>query len=381
MIREILAAARRGVHVRLVIADKAHANAVTYRAFLHMYDEMLAAGIEIWEYPAVVHAKVIVSDDRVLIGTLNLDAWAMYRNPEMGLQFDDASVAEQVVSVLFEPDIAACPCPARRRWGASGAPATGRSPRPTTSCRCGPSSLSLVHDTRNGRPGSRARRAPAARSWRAPRPPRDPRRAPARRWDGHPRLPSRRHRRRPRRPQRRDAADGAARRRPVGRDRGRACAPSAVPLPDPLRRSPTATPGSVDDPYPLRRRPLGEVDLHLDRRGHARAPVRRARRTSRGRTRARPASASRSGRRTRAASGSSATSTAGTAASCRCARWAPSGVWELFVPGIGVGELYKFEVLGQRRHAAPQGRSPRLRHAGPARDGLACLGSLDLPLD
>ena len=106
VIREILAAARRGVHVRLVIADKAHANAVTYRAFVHMYDEMLAAGVEIWEYPAVVHAKVIVADDRVLIGTLNLDAWAMYRNPEMGLQFDDATVAEQVVSVLFEPDIA-----------------------------------------------------------------------------------------------------------------------------------------------------------------------------------------------------------------------------------------------------------------------------------
>jgi cardiolipin synthase len=108
VIREILAAARRGVHVRLVIADQAHANAVTYRAFQHQYDELLGAGVEIWEYPAVVHAKVIVADDRVLIGTLNLDAWAMYRNPEMGLQFDDAAVAEQVVSVLFEPDIAAC---------------------------------------------------------------------------------------------------------------------------------------------------------------------------------------------------------------------------------------------------------------------------------
>ena len=117
VIRELIAAARRGVRVRLVIADVAHANAVTYGAFQHWYDALLGAGVEIWEYPAVVHAKVIVSDDRALVGTLNLDAWAMYRNPEMGLLFDDAAVAEQFESVLFEPDIAT---------SVPGKPATGR---------------------------------------------------------------------------------------------------------------------------------------------------------------------------------------------------------------------------------------------------------------
>jgi cardiolipin synthase len=107
LIAEILAAAERGVRVRLVIADEAHANVVTYGAFKHRYDELLAAGVEIWEYPAVVHAKVIVADDRTLIGTLNLDAWALYRNPEIGLLFESAAVAEQFRAVLFEPDIAA----------------------------------------------------------------------------------------------------------------------------------------------------------------------------------------------------------------------------------------------------------------------------------
>ncbi|MYT73382.1 1,4-alpha-glucan branching enzyme, partial [Streptomyces sp. PsTaAH-137] len=37
-----------------------------------------------------------------------------------------------------------------------------------------------------------------------------------------------------------------------------------------------------------------------------------------------------------------------------------SGVWELFVPGIGEGELYKFEILGpdgsRRQHADPMAR-------------------------
>jgi cardiolipin synthase len=107
LIGEIEAAARRGVRVRLVIADEGHANAVTYGAFRHHYDELLDAGVEIWEYPAVVHAKVIVSDDRSLLGTLNLDAWALYRNPEMGLLFESAAVADQFRTVLFEPDIAA----------------------------------------------------------------------------------------------------------------------------------------------------------------------------------------------------------------------------------------------------------------------------------
>ena len=41
-----------------------------------------------------------------------------------------------------------------------------------------------------------------------------------------------------------------------------------------------------------------------------------------------------------------ATSTAGTAASTRCASSAHSGVWELFVPGVGSGDAYKYVVLG-----------------------------------
>ena len=30
-----------------------------------------------------------------------------------------------------------------------------------------------------------------------------------------------------------------------------------------------------------------------------------------------------------------------------CARWAAPGVWEIFVPGVGVGQRYKFRILGQ----------------------------------
>ena len=106
LIHAIAAAARRGAKVRLLVSDDAHGG-IAYAAFQHHYDELLGAGVEIFEYPALVHAKVIVSDDRALVGTLNLDAFAMFRNPEHGLLFDDKTIADRVSSTLIEPGIAA----------------------------------------------------------------------------------------------------------------------------------------------------------------------------------------------------------------------------------------------------------------------------------
>ena len=68
---------------------------------------MLEAGIEIWEYPdAVVHGKVIVADAAVLFGTINLDAWALYRAYEVGAIVADQETADLFEERLFEPDIA-----------------------------------------------------------------------------------------------------------------------------------------------------------------------------------------------------------------------------------------------------------------------------------
>jgi cardiolipin synthase len=107
MVERIAAAAERGVAVRMVVPDAVHGNAVAYAAFQHHYDRLLAAGIGIWEYPALVHAKALVADDEVLVGTLNLDAWALYRNPEIALHIRDAGVAEIFRRDLFDVDIAA----------------------------------------------------------------------------------------------------------------------------------------------------------------------------------------------------------------------------------------------------------------------------------
>ena len=107
---------------------------------------------------------------------------------------------------------------------------------------------------------------------------------------------------------------------------------AAVRSPARRRATRTASPFELDDPYSFLPT-LGELDLHLAARGPARAALRAARRARRARSTASPGRPSPCGRRTRARSASSATSTAGTAGCTRCARSAPSGIWELFVPG------------------------------------------------
>ena len=64
------------------------------------------------------------------------------------------------------------------------------------------------------------------------------------------------------------------------------------------------------------------------------------------RTASATASTSRCGRRMRDASAWSATSTPGTAACTRCARCGPGGYWEIFMPDLGIGDPYKFEIIG-----------------------------------
>ena len=48
-----------------------------------------------------------------------------------------------------------------------------------------------------------------------------------------------------------------------------------------------------------------------------------------------------------------------------------TGVWELFLPDIAVGSLYKFRVHGHGRLRSRQGRSHGIRYRGPAGDCIA----------
>jgi cardiolipin synthase len=118
MIERILAAARRGARVRVVISQASNSSQAT-AALKHRYADLLAAGVQLYEVPGtVVHAKVVVADDTVSFGTVNLDAWSLHRDSEIMLLAYSAELAGRFEERLFEPDIA------RSRRGAP--PATGR---------------------------------------------------------------------------------------------------------------------------------------------------------------------------------------------------------------------------------------------------------------
>jgi cardiolipin synthase len=106
MIQRILAAARRGVRVRVVVSETSN-NAQATAALRHHYPALIAAGAEVRELPGtVVHAKVVVADDVVSFGTVNLDAWALYRNSEIMMIARSPEAAPLLEERLFEPDIA-----------------------------------------------------------------------------------------------------------------------------------------------------------------------------------------------------------------------------------------------------------------------------------
>ena len=76
-------------------------------ALKHRYADLLAAGAELYEVPGtVVHAKVVVADDDVSFGTMNLDAWSLHRDSEIMVLARSAELAAAFEERLFAPDIA-----------------------------------------------------------------------------------------------------------------------------------------------------------------------------------------------------------------------------------------------------------------------------------
>jgi cardiolipin synthase len=104
--QRVIAAAKRGVKVRIVVSEKSN-NGPASAAFKFHYGDLLHAGVQIWEYPgAVVHAKLVVADDTAVFGTVNLDAWALYRNYEVAMMARSPATVALFEERVFGPDIA-----------------------------------------------------------------------------------------------------------------------------------------------------------------------------------------------------------------------------------------------------------------------------------
>ncbi len=105
ILARLLAAAQRGVAVRLVAPGKP-TPPYPAAAFRHHYERLMNAGVEILLHPEMAHAKVLCIDDRVLIGGCNLDDLSLFRNDELNFLFDDAGVAAATESAIFDELVA-----------------------------------------------------------------------------------------------------------------------------------------------------------------------------------------------------------------------------------------------------------------------------------
>jgi phosphatidylserine/phosphatidylglycerophosphate/cardiolipin synthase-like enzyme len=109
-------AARRGVDVRLLVPGPLTDHPWVRHAARRYYGKMLRSGVKIFEYqPRMLHAKMIVCDDWVSIGSSNLDRWSFKWNLEANQEVQDAGFADCAAAV-FESDCAHSEMLSRRSW-------------------------------------------------------------------------------------------------------------------------------------------------------------------------------------------------------------------------------------------------------------------------
>lgn len=103
--RHLARAVARGARVRVLAAGKSDVPLMQL-ATRSLYRRLLNRGIKIWEYqPQVLHAKVIVVDDIVYVGSSNLDPRSLRINFEIMLRIRDVAMAE-TARRQFEEDLA-----------------------------------------------------------------------------------------------------------------------------------------------------------------------------------------------------------------------------------------------------------------------------------
>lgn len=104
LLSAIKRAARRGVHVELVLPQKTDVWFVR-EASRSLFDRLLRAGVKIHEYqPSVLHAKTLVIDDWATVGSHNLNHRSLLHDLEVETVIEEPDLIEQLVS-HFETDV------------------------------------------------------------------------------------------------------------------------------------------------------------------------------------------------------------------------------------------------------------------------------------
>ena len=104
--RKLKRAARRGVDVRLLLPGPVTDHPGVRYASRRYYGKLLKSGVRIYEYtPRFFHAKTVLCDNWVTIGSCNYDRWNLQWNLEANQEIDDPEMAA-TVAAMFMNDFA-----------------------------------------------------------------------------------------------------------------------------------------------------------------------------------------------------------------------------------------------------------------------------------
>ncbi len=141
----------------------------------YVLDRLSAAGVDICTYPRFSHAKFVLADERLLIGSSNYGRHSFWCNQEIGLVIDDRTVVEKLASELLD-DLRPLTVPGRPGPAGGGADGVGHHGRGAPALcpdgrapRAAPGRGRAVTDRSDARPGPSStpsnRSSQAASRW------------------------------------------------------------------------------------------------------------------------------------------------------------------------------------------------------------------------
>ena len=96
----LMRVARRGGQVQLILAGKSDV-LVSQLAGQSLYRRLLRGGLDIYEYqPQILHAKLVIIDDIVYVGSANLDQRGLNINYELMIRFENKEIAGRAREVF-----------------------------------------------------------------------------------------------------------------------------------------------------------------------------------------------------------------------------------------------------------------------------------------
>ncbi|MBI5450712.1 MAG: phosphatidylserine/phosphatidylglycerophosphate/cardiolipin synthase family protein [Gammaproteobacteria bacterium] len=100
-LRALRQAAQRGVDVRLLLPGPVSDHPAIAHAGRRFYSPLLRAGVRVFEYqPRFMHAKAVICDGWVSIGSSNFDRWNLHWNLEANQEIDDQPFADRLCAVI-----------------------------------------------------------------------------------------------------------------------------------------------------------------------------------------------------------------------------------------------------------------------------------------